>query len=234
MTTAAGDPVAELLRRVRTVLLDFDGPVCSIFAGYPAPVVADELAAVSANAGYPVPESFLLRSDPLDVLRFAGTIGAELVALIEQELSRAELAAADTAEETPGAGAFLAACRATGRTVAVVSNNSAGAITRYLNRLGWADQVDAIEGRDPSDPALMKPHPHVLLRALAHLGAPAKSAVMVGDSLTDIEAGLAAEVWTIGYANKPGKDEAMRDVGADIIVGTMTELAEAPLRCGSE
>jgi phosphoglycolate phosphatase len=225
MTTAAGDPVADLMSRVRTVLLDFDGPVCSIFAGYPAPVVADELADISADAGHPVPESYRRRSDPLDVLRFAGTVGPELVALIERELSRAELAAADSAEETPGARAFLAACRSTGRAIAVVSNNSSGAITRYLDRRGWTDQVDAIEGRDPSDPALMKPHPHILLRTLAHLAAPAESAVMVGDSLTDIEAGLAAEVWTIGYANKPRKAEAMRGIGADVVVGTMTALA---------
>ena len=228
---ARADPVSTsdveaLLRRVRTVLLDFDGPVCSIFAGYPAPAVADELAAVSASAGYPVPGSYLLRSDPLDVLRFAGTIGAELVALIERELCRAELDAADSAEEAPGAGAFLTACRSTGRTLAIVSNNSADAITRYLDRIGWAELVDAIEGRDPSDPELMKPHPHVLLRTLGHLAAPAESAVMVGDSLTDIAAGLAADVWTIGYANKPGKDEAMREAGAHLVLGSMVELAE--------
>lgn len=51
MTTS---DVEALLRRVRTVLLDFDGPVCSIFSGYPAPDVADELAATAAAAGYPV------------------------------------------------------------------------------------------------------------------------------------------------------------------------------------
>ena len=34
-------------------------------------------------------------------------------------------------------------------------------------------------------------------------------------SAPDVEAGLAADVWTIGYSNKPGKDEALRDAGAD-------------------
>lgn len=88
-----------------------------------------------------------------------------------------------------------------------------------------ADLVRTVEGRDPSDPALMKPHPHVLLRTLCDLDAPAESAVIVGDSLTDIEAGLAADVWTLGYANKPGKDEAMRGAGADVVLNTMNELA---------
>jgi hypothetical protein len=53
-----------LLRRVRTVLLDFDGPVCSIFAGYPAPNVTAELAATAAAAGHPVPDAYLRSQDP--------------------------------------------------------------------------------------------------------------------------------------------------------------------------
>jgi phosphoglycolate phosphatase len=222
----ANTDAQALMRRVRTVLLDFDGPVCSIFAGYPAPTVAEELATTAAAAGHPVPADYLRNQDPLDVLRFAGTIGPELTALVERQLTRAEVKAADTAEATPGAKAFLAACRSTGRTVAVVSNNSAAAVTRYLERAGWADLVRLIEGRDPFDPQLMKPHPHILLRTLRDLAEPAESAVIVGDSVTDIEAGLAADVWTIGYANKPGKAEAMRDAGADVALGSMADLAE--------
>lgn len=222
MSTADAE---ALLRRIRTVLLDFDGPVCSIFAGYPAAVVSAELTAVSASAGYPVPEKYVRRLDPLDILRFAGTVGPNLVTLIERELSRAELAAADTAEATPGAEAFLAACHGTGRTVALLSNNSAGAIARYLDRKGWTELVHLVEGRDLIDPGLMKPHPHILLRTLRDLAVPAATAVMIGDSLTDIEAGIAAGVWTIGYANKLGKNEAMLDAGADIVVDSMGDLA---------
>ena len=33
------------------LLLDFDGPVCSIFAGYPAPRVAAELVALGCGTG---------------------------------------------------------------------------------------------------------------------------------------------------------------------------------------
>lgn len=139
-------------------------------------------------------------------------------------MTAAESKAAETAEATQGAGAFLTACVATGRTVPVVSNNSAGAVARFLERAGWIGHVRLVEGRDPADPTLMKPRPHVLLRTLRDLGVPADSAVIVGDSITDVEAGLAADVWTIGYANKPGKDEAMRDAGA--VLGSMADLAE--------
>lgn len=220
----------RLMRRIRTVLLDFDGPVCSIFAGYPAPTVAEELAATAATAGHPVPEEYLRNQDPLDVFRFAGTIGAELIALIGDKLTAAELVAAETAQATPGAGDFLAACRSTGRTVAVVSNNSADAVARFLKRVGWTDLVHLVKGRDPDDPSLMKPHPHVLQRTLRDLSAPPDSAVIVGDSVTDIEAGLAADVWTVGYANKPGKDEVMRDAGADVVSDSMTQLGKTVAR----
>ena len=35
--------LGAIVARTRYLLLDFDGPVCSIFAGLPAPEVADEL-----------------------------------------------------------------------------------------------------------------------------------------------------------------------------------------------
>ena len=98
----------------------------------------------------------------------------------------------------------------------------------------WVDPVRIVEGRDPSDPQLMKPHPSVLLRTLSDLNVPAESAVIVGDSITDIEAGLAADVWTIGYANEPGKDGAMCAAGADVVVGSMAELAGATDRTLAE
>jgi phosphoglycolate phosphatase-like HAD superfamily hydrolase len=41
------------------------------------------------------------------------------------------------------------------------------------------------------------------------------------------EAGLAADVSTLGYANKPGEDETMRDAGADVVLDSMAELAES-------
>ena len=76
----------------------------------------------------------------------------------------------------------------------------------------------------------MKPHPHILLRTLADLAAPAESAVIVGDSVTDIEAGLTADIWTIGYENKLGKLEALTDAGADVVVTSLEVLADLTAR----
>jgi phosphoglycolate phosphatase len=35
--------VQELLRNAEAVLFDFDGPICSVFSGYPAPRVARDV-----------------------------------------------------------------------------------------------------------------------------------------------------------------------------------------------
>lgn len=53
------------------------------------------------------------------------------------------------------------------------------------------------------------------------------SCVFIGDQTTDIEAGQAAGVSTIGFANKPGKVESLRGAGADAILTTMLDLAHA-------
>ena len=51
------------------LLLDFDGPVCGIFAGYPAPRVARELIAALRAAGVDVPDATAEQTDPIEVLR---------------------------------------------------------------------------------------------------------------------------------------------------------------------
>lgn len=47
--------LGRLLDGVGAVLLDFDGPVCSFFAGYPAPQAAGELVDVMRRRGVDVP-----------------------------------------------------------------------------------------------------------------------------------------------------------------------------------
>lgn len=71
----------------------------------------------------------------------------------------------------------------------------------------------------------MKPGPHLIDRAIGTLGVRPSSCVFIGDQTTYLEAGRAAGVSTIGYANKPGKAEALK--GADAVLTTMFDLAEA-------
>jgi HAD superfamily hydrolase (TIGR01549 family) len=141
---------------------------------------------------------------------------------VERSLQAAELRAAESSELTHGARDFLEACRATGRPVAMVSNNFAPAIRAFLQREHLGGYVQHIEGRDPTDPRLMKPATHLIERAVQALGADSAKTVMVGDSLTDIEAAHGFGIPVIAYANKPRKIAAFTD--ADAIITTMTTL----------
>jgi len=69
----------------------------------------------------------------------------------------------------------------------LVSNNTYRAIWTYLARHGLTTEVDQIEGR-PTDPALMKPSPHLPYQAAAHLGSPLSRSIFFGDSITDLQA----------------------------------------------
>lgn len=218
-----------LLRRSRAVLLDFDGPVCAVFAGVGATNVADHLRTVLRAHDWPTGPSDL---GPHDVLAYAATIGSATAQAVERALTEAELDAIATAEPTEGANWFLAACSDVRRPVAIVSNNSARAIEAYLERREMAWAVTHVIGRDSNDPGRMKPDPWTLSRALEVLDVPATDGVFIGDAVTDVEAASALDMPSIGYANKPAKKSALRDAGADAIVTSMLHLGDVMAAVG--
>jgi HAD superfamily hydrolase (TIGR01509 family) len=208
------------------LLLDFDGPVCSVFASLPAPEVAAELVALLRAAGVDVPPAVVAEPDPLAVLRWTGEwCTPELTAAADDALCAQELRAVESAAPTPFSRESILAARAAGLPVAVVSNNSAGAISGYLSIHGLADYVAAIVGRPHARPDRMKPNPVPILNAARALGAEPAACVLVGDSTSDIEAARAAGAHVVGYANRPHKVEALR--GADAVIITMAALADA-------
>lgn len=52
-------------------------------------------------------------------------------------------------------------------------------------------------------------------------------AIFIGDAVRDVEAAHAAGVLAVGYANKPGKMEALAAAGAVSVVTTMKALTQA-------
>lgn len=55
--------------------LDFDGPVCSIFAGTPAPVISGQPRRRLRAAGITVPPDARAEDDPLEVSRLTARLG---------------------------------------------------------------------------------------------------------------------------------------------------------------
>lgn len=224
--------LAGILRRASVVLLDFDGPVCSVFAGYPAPQITDELRALAIDQlGWLTPE-LTKASGPHELLAAAGATSDKLARQIEDALRVAELKASESATPTLGVDKFLAACRETNRPVAIVSNNCAASVRAYLNRVGMAVAVQHIEARDPSDPARMKPSPYLVERAVARLNSSPGQCVLIGDQPSDIAAARTVGTLSIGYANKPAKHTDLTSAGANAITDDMGQLAETTQNLG--
>ncbi|MEV1071086.1 HAD family hydrolase [Micromonospora parva] len=218
--------LGRLLGEVGAVLLDFDGPVCSIFAGYPAPQVASELVDELRRRGVDVPPDLASEPDPLEVLRRTAATGDHSITrAVEDALCAAERRAVETAEPTPYSREVIVACRQAGIPVAVVSNNSAGAVNAYLSARRLTAHIPLVIGRAYADPDRMKPNPEPILQAVNAVGQLASHCVLVGDSLSDIQGARAARVSVIGYANRPAKVEEFLSARADVVITSMGEIA---------
>ncbi|MER5607525.1 HAD-IA family hydrolase [Micromonospora tulbaghiae] len=218
--------LAKVIDRARVILLDFDGPVCSIFAQHSASTVAHELRRLLVDQAVTLPPGILAERDPLAVLRFTATLGRPaVVRLVDEAMTREEVTAARTAEPTPYGREVIVAAHQTGRRIAVVSNNSADSVHAYLSARRLTSYVHPVIGRPEAAPERMKPDPFPVLAAVRELGAQPAECVLVGDSVSDIEAAHAAGVAAIGYANKPGKRE--RFAAADVVIDSMAELVTA-------
>ncbi|MFI6153318.1 HAD family hydrolase [Kitasatospora sp. NPDC051170] len=230
---ATPDQLAAVLRPVKHILLDFDGPVCSVFAGLPAPVVARRLREGWFAAGAQAPPGVEEETDPLALLRLIADARPDLTASTDTALATLENEAVQVARPTPGGESLLRAAVLSGRLVSVVSNNAGAAIESYLAEHGLTDYVAGVFGRAPGEPSSMKPNPRLLLEAMEAAGTGPVQCVFIGDAVRDIEAGEAAAVPTIGYANKPGKDAKLAAAGAVIVVDSMQHIADALTRCSS-
>jgi phosphoglycolate phosphatase-like HAD superfamily hydrolase len=212
------DGLQEIFSRARAVLLDFDGPVCSVFSGISDLQVSSQLRAVLSAYGVDVPAEVEEAHDPLAVLRFSATAGRDVLLAVEERFQAAEVNAVAVADPTPYAFDFIRAARQRGKVLAIVSNNSAAAAAAYLEQHGLSGLFGSIAGRAYAAPDLMKPHPDSVMRALASLELQPNDAVLIGDSVTDMEVCQVTGVPCIGYANKPGKAQFLVAAGADEVV----------------
>jgi len=130
---------------------------------------------------------------------------------------------------TPYVHEVVTSCRDSGRTIAVVSNNSDRAVRAYLARHGLDDRVAYIAARTSTDPAQLKPSPSLIEQAITGLDAPPEECALVGDTTTDIQATASAGIASIGYANKPGKHAALTAAGATAVIDSLADLV-LPLR----
>jgi phosphoglycolate phosphatase len=123
VTSPGTDAVAlgAVIARTRWLLLDFDGPICSIYAGLSDAVVADKLRKLIPGE---LPADIVSTHDPIEVFCYSGTVSDDLAVRVEAEMTDLEVAAVATAEPTPYVHEVMASARESGRIIAVQQQQS--------------------------------------------------------------------------------------------------------------
>ncbi|MFJ3671952.1 HAD family hydrolase [Streptomyces sp. NPDC090106] len=220
----------ELIKGARVVLWDFDGPICRLFAGHSADEVARKLVVWLEGRGLHglVTDDERESLDPHVVLRAVDGRhpGSDLVAELEERLTKEELHAASSAMPTPYADPLIRTWAAVGSRLAIATNNSPRVVRKYLESRGLTACFHPhIYGRT-QDLHHLKPHPHCLNRALSAMGAAPSAALMIGDTPTDYRAARSAGVPFLGYARNEDKEKLLREAGASSVVGSLELVRE--------
>jgi phosphoglycolate phosphatase len=201
----------QMLTMSKPILVfDLDGTFADT-----APDLLDSLNHCLEQTGLPP-------SDPRDLMRYVGHGGR---VMIERAMAaRGRLVNSDILERLmavfighyennmpgktkPYPGALLAMERFTqaGYIHAICTNKYEGMSKMLLNGLGVAARFEAICGQDTF--AFRKPDPRHLIETIKMAGGDVDQAIMIGDSVTDIDTAKAAGIPVIavsfGYADRP-------------------------------
>lgn len=216
--------LAELLRRCSCVLFDFDGPICAVFSGVTDRDVSKRLTTLIDP---PLPPDLAAGKDPFGILGYAASMDFAVARRVERQLTELEVRAVRVARPTESTPELMRALVASGRTVGVVSNNSAVAVDAYLTAHDMRALVSGIYARTPTNFTQLKPDPHLLYVAMEDLASSADSCVFIGDSVSDIQAAHEARVSSIAFANRPEKIDRFRLHAPDVIVTHVNEIQAA-------
>ncbi|MFF7645408.1 HAD-IA family hydrolase [Streptomyces canus] len=228
--TAETARLASLVASARYVLWDMDGPICRLFAGYPAHQIAGELVDKIKQLGMDglLTEQERSSDDPHDALRgvHERRPGSDLVLELEEWLTLRELKAVSRAMPTPHADPLIRTWSALGVRFAITTNNAALAAAAYVESRQLTDCFPYVYGRTPNLD-LMKPNPHCLEQAIKAMGAVPSATLMIGDAATDLQAARRAGVAFLGYARNANKERILKEAGAEVIVDSMGLVLEA-------
>ena len=137
-----------------------------------------------------------------------------------------ELASQGLVTPIEGAKAAIAALRAGGIKVALTTGFSPATRDHLLTALGWCSLADL--ALSPADAGRGRPYPDLALTALLRLGGTSVSGlVTVGDTMADIECGLAAGAGlVVGVSTGTHSRRELLAAGADIVLKSIADLPD--------
>ncbi len=178
----------------------------------------DELFARIARGNLPLYDAYrtLMLADS-DQSRVVGTLrhASEIIEEIE-------LAGVDRAQPLEGAIEILAALKASGAAIAIVTSNSSKTVKRWFEKHQGAS-IDTIVGRDTL--LGLKPAPDMLTRALELFSVDRSDAAFVGDSDADLRAAQTCGVRFYGIAPTDSARDRLLAAGAAEIFASPAALA---------
>lgn len=217
---------------MRLVMFDMDGTLidtqaliaenaAAAFAsvGLPPPTPADVRAIIGLSL--PVAIGRLARTEDVDVIEgLVGAYRAHYRASLEHDIDREPL--------YPGARDALERLKQQPDTIlGVATGKGLSGVVRILGNHGLAGHFVTLQTPDHNP---SKPHPGMLLRAMAETGAEPASTIMVGDTTYDMELARAAGCRAIGVSWGYHEAADLIAAGAGALIHDYSELDAAIIR----
>lgn len=211
---------------MKLIIFDFDGTLVDSRS-----LILESHRLVFSQFQLPAPspaESLALVGKSLDVIltQLAGPEAPILEMVKAYDLLLPQLRADSAFAEKPfdGAGDLLSELSAASDTVlGVATGHRTDTIAPALEELRWTDYFKTIQA---ADTAPSKPHPAMLLQALAATGVTPENALFIGDTTFDMEMAQAAKLRSIGVGWGYHQTERLQAAGAHRIVQSIDQLRD--------
>lgn len=204
----------EALDQAEALLLDFDGPMAQLM---PPPLNRQAADLVRQALGNEVPPELTGTTDHIALLAHPGP-SHEARVRAEQAATEFEIKCAKTCDPAPWLSALLDYADDRNLPRAVVTNNSPQAVLAFLARPDIASPIHVVCGRTLNTMHELKPHPRYLLDALEQVETVPSRGLFVGDSLTDVQAGISIGIPVMGYAKTQPKRDQLRRAGSRAVI----------------
>lgn len=207
-------------RNIRTVLFDFDGTlvdssevICTSFnralEAFGLPRLPEDT--IRPMIGWPLREMFRLHSD-----------GQPVEGMIEVYRDSFNALADNGSRLLPGVAELIPRLAET-RRLGIVTTRSGRGAAHLLDLFSLDSYFSTLVGSEHV--TRCKPDPEPVLKALSILGEPPGSALFIGDTIQDMQAGLSAGTYRLGVTTGTTGADELRSAGAQLVLSTLLELS---------
>lgn len=211
------------------VMFDMDGTLIDTGA-----LIAEHMASAFADAGLPPPGPADVRGIiglalPVAIGQLAGTDDIEviegLVGAYKAHYQASLSGALEREPLYPGARAALDRLKAREDVVlGIATGKGLSGVTRILGKHGIGDHFVTVQTPDHNP---SKPHPGMLLTAMADTGIAPEKTVMIGDTTFDMELARAAKAHAVGVTWGYHAPDDLLKAGAERLISSYDALDQA-------